>query len=244
MTSDPAGELARTPPPPYTAVIFSSVRTPGDNGYSAMATAMEALAVEQPGYLGIEAARDGIGITVSYWRDDASARRWKQVAAHLLAQTPRARSLVPRLPGAGRHRRARLRTGNVRTARRALAPDSTGPVAVIDRWPLAAGGCSSVPRSGRPSEWVEAGREQAEPVALGVGEHVPPLVPGLADVGPARTEVHKTFELGALIAVGGVDVDVQPGLPLLRRIPALSTIVGCGPPNPSDGPTSTEPSSL
>ena len=48
---------------------------------------MHSLAAEQPGYLGIEAARDGgIGITVSYWVDDASAAAWKQVAEHLVAQ--------------------------------------------------------------------------------------------------------------------------------------------------------------
>jgi heme-degrading monooxygenase HmoA len=51
-----------------------------------MSARMEALAAEQPGYLGIEAARDGLGITVSYWLDEASAQAWKQVAAHLVAQ--------------------------------------------------------------------------------------------------------------------------------------------------------------
>lgn len=69
----------------HTAVIFTSVRTEGDKGYARMAERMETLAAEQPGYLGIEAARDGVGITVSYWRDDAAAA-WKQVAEHLVAQ--------------------------------------------------------------------------------------------------------------------------------------------------------------
>ncbi len=78
--------IADTPEPPYVAVIFTSWRTPGDQGYAAMAAAMEATAREQPGYLGIEAARDDLGITVSYWRDEASARAWKQVGAHLVAQ--------------------------------------------------------------------------------------------------------------------------------------------------------------
>lgn len=78
--------IAATPPPPYVAVIFTSVRTDGDNGYAAMADAMERLAREQPGNLGIEAAREGVGITVSYWRDEASAAAWKQVGAHLVAQ--------------------------------------------------------------------------------------------------------------------------------------------------------------
>jgi heme-degrading monooxygenase HmoA len=78
--------IADTPEPPYTAVIFTSLRSAGDNGYGEMAARMEALAAQQPGYLGIEAARDGLGITVSYWRDDAAAAAWKQVAEHLIAQ--------------------------------------------------------------------------------------------------------------------------------------------------------------
>ena len=78
--------IAETPAPPYVAVIFTSVRTDGDDGYAAMAATMERLAREQPGYLGIEAAREGVGITVSYWRDEASAKAWKEVGAHLVAQ--------------------------------------------------------------------------------------------------------------------------------------------------------------
>ena len=82
--SDPT--IAATPPPPYVAVIFTSVRTDDDGGYAGMAAAMERLAREQPGYLGIEAAREAVGITVSYWRDETSAQAWKQVGAHLVAQ--------------------------------------------------------------------------------------------------------------------------------------------------------------
>jgi len=78
--------IADTPSPPYVAVIFTSLRTAVDHGYAVMAAAMEATAREQPGYLGIEAAREDVGITVSYWRDEASAAAWKQVAAHLVAQ--------------------------------------------------------------------------------------------------------------------------------------------------------------
>ena len=81
-------EFARTPEPPYWVVLFTSRRTPGDEGYGAMAAEMERLAVEQPGYLGIESARDqgGIGITLSYWTTQDAASGWKQVAAHLEAQ--------------------------------------------------------------------------------------------------------------------------------------------------------------
>ena len=78
--------FSRTPEPPYTAVIFSSVRTPGDQGYAAAAAEMDQLVAEQPGFLGMEAARDGLGITVSYWVDEAAAQAWKSVAQHLLVQ--------------------------------------------------------------------------------------------------------------------------------------------------------------
>ena len=78
--------IAQTPEPPYTAVIFTSLRSEGDQGYAVMSERMEALAARQAGYLGIESAREGLGITVSYWADDAAAAAWKQVAEHLVAQ--------------------------------------------------------------------------------------------------------------------------------------------------------------
>jgi heme-degrading monooxygenase HmoA len=79
--------IADLPEPPYTAVIFSNVRTDGDNGYSVMADRMQALARTQPGFLGYESSREnGLGITVSYWADDDAARAWKQVHEHTIAQ--------------------------------------------------------------------------------------------------------------------------------------------------------------
>jgi heme-degrading monooxygenase HmoA len=79
--------IAQTPEPPYTAVIFTSARTEGDQGYERMSSRMDELARQQPGYLGHESARDtGVGITVSYWLDHAAAAAWKQVAEHLVAQ--------------------------------------------------------------------------------------------------------------------------------------------------------------
>jgi heme-degrading monooxygenase HmoA len=79
-------DIASTPEPPYVAVIFTSRRTDVDDGYAGMSEAMEAMARRQDGFLGVESARDGLGITVSYWRDEAAARAWKDVAAHLVAQ--------------------------------------------------------------------------------------------------------------------------------------------------------------
>lgn len=78
--------IATTPAPPYTAVIFTSLRTEGDQGYARMAERMEERARAEPGFLGIESAREGLGITVSYWVDDAAATAWKQVSEHLVAQ--------------------------------------------------------------------------------------------------------------------------------------------------------------
>ncbi len=78
--------IATTPSPPYYAVIFTSVRTDGDDGYAAMAERMVELAQQQPGFLGVESARDGVGITVSYWRDLESIRAWKAHPEHLEAQ--------------------------------------------------------------------------------------------------------------------------------------------------------------
>ncbi|MFG6179552.1 antibiotic biosynthesis monooxygenase family protein [Halomonas sp. THAF12] len=78
--------IAETPAPPYYAVIFSSLRSEVDAGYAAMAERMMALAAEQPGFLGVESAREGLGITVSYWSDLEAVRRWKAQAEHREAQ--------------------------------------------------------------------------------------------------------------------------------------------------------------
>lgn len=78
--------IANTPEPPYYAVIFTSERSDVDEGYAAMAERMLALARTQPGFLGVESARDGVGITVSYWRDLESIRHWKSDLEHREAQ--------------------------------------------------------------------------------------------------------------------------------------------------------------
>jgi heme-degrading monooxygenase HmoA len=84
-----ASPLAKTPQPPYYAVIFASVRTAADDqGYAAAADRMDRLASEQPGYLGVESVRDaaGVGITVSYWTDEASILAWRRNAEHTIAR--------------------------------------------------------------------------------------------------------------------------------------------------------------
>lgn len=74
------------PAPPYYAVIFTSVRTELDQGYALMAEDMAKLASQQPGYLGMEHARDKVGITISYWESLQAIADWKNQADHLLAQ--------------------------------------------------------------------------------------------------------------------------------------------------------------
>lgn len=78
--------IADTPEPPYYAVIFTSLRTEVDADYAKTAARMVELAAEQPGFLGIESAREGLGITVSYWADLDAIARWKADAEHLAAQ--------------------------------------------------------------------------------------------------------------------------------------------------------------
>lgn len=74
--------------PPYVAVIFASQRTDGDRGYGRVAERMVELASQQPGFLGVESARDaeGFGLTVSYWKDEASVAAWKGNLEHAAAQ--------------------------------------------------------------------------------------------------------------------------------------------------------------
>ena len=70
----------------YYAVIFTSVRTDADQGYAEMAKEMMDLASRQPGYLGVEHARDKLGITASYWESLEDIANWKNQSAHLVAQ--------------------------------------------------------------------------------------------------------------------------------------------------------------
>ncbi|MCE3028720.1 antibiotic biosynthesis monooxygenase [Salinicola sp. DM10] len=78
--------LADTPEPPYYAVIFTSLMGDDSSGYAAMADRMLTLARAQPGFLGVESAREGIGITVSYWSDLDAIRAWKRDIDHREAQ--------------------------------------------------------------------------------------------------------------------------------------------------------------
>ncbi|WP_426112814.1 antibiotic biosynthesis monooxygenase family protein [Massilia sp. PWRC2] len=101
--------IAATPVPPYYAVIFTSLRhlqtgaadssdavadagtraatrSGSDDGYGAMAALMLDSAARQPGFLGVESAREEIGITVSYWDSLQAISNWKRDSEHQLAQ--------------------------------------------------------------------------------------------------------------------------------------------------------------
>lgn len=81
--------FANTPAPPYYAVIFTSQRNENDSdGYHTMADLMAELASKQPGFLGVESAREenGLGITVSYWDSLEAIQQWKENRSHLKAQ--------------------------------------------------------------------------------------------------------------------------------------------------------------
>lgn len=79
-------QIIDTPKPPYYAVIFTSKKIDEDKGYSKMADKMVELASQQDGFLGIESAREDLGITVSYWKDEKSIINWKANLEHQSAQ--------------------------------------------------------------------------------------------------------------------------------------------------------------
>ena len=80
--------FASTPEPPYYAVIFPNQLRDSHDGYEAMGDKMFEMASQHPGCLGAESTRDasGFGITISYWKDEASIANWKANAKHLVAQ--------------------------------------------------------------------------------------------------------------------------------------------------------------
>jgi len=78
--------IAITPRPLYYAVIFTSERIDGENGYSQMANDMEKLVETQSGFLGYESARNETGITISYWSNLESIKKWKENSSHVIAR--------------------------------------------------------------------------------------------------------------------------------------------------------------
>jgi heme-degrading monooxygenase HmoA len=83
-----SSRFADTPKPPYYAVMFTNQISQTNDGYEAMANKMFDMAMEHAGCLGVESTRDasGVGITISYWKDEAAIAAWKADAKHLVAQ--------------------------------------------------------------------------------------------------------------------------------------------------------------
>jgi heme-degrading monooxygenase HmoA len=82
---NPPDPLARTPAPPYYAVIFTSIRGEGgEEEYAEAARRMIELASARPGFLGVESVRDerGVGVTVSYWASREAIEAWGRDASH------------------------------------------------------------------------------------------------------------------------------------------------------------------
>ena len=79
--------IANTPEVPYYAVIFTSqLKRKMQEGYDEMADRMVELASKQKGFLGVESARNEVGITVSYWKDLSSTKKWKENSEHTIAR--------------------------------------------------------------------------------------------------------------------------------------------------------------
>lgn len=78
--------IANTPKVPYYAVIFTSTKIQDTEGYDEMAERMVELASKQDGFLGVESARNEVGITVSYWKDLESIKKWKENSEHTVAR--------------------------------------------------------------------------------------------------------------------------------------------------------------
>lgn len=79
-------KFAKTPKPPYYAVIFTSIRSEMDDGYAEISKRLLKELARQPGFLGYEGARQDIGITVSYWASLEAIEAWKTNLVHLEAQ--------------------------------------------------------------------------------------------------------------------------------------------------------------
>ncbi|MFK8023095.1 MAG: antibiotic biosynthesis monooxygenase [Ilumatobacter sp.] len=83
--------FAKTPEPPYFAVVFTSTASSDRDGYGRAAARMIELAAEQPGFLGVESAGEGrssgdLAITVSYWESEEAIAAWRADAEHTLAR--------------------------------------------------------------------------------------------------------------------------------------------------------------
>lgn len=76
-------------PTPYYAVVFTTIRTDIEEGYLATNNKLEKMAEGIDGFLGIESARDkadGLGITISYWKNIDAIAKWREHTHHRIAK--------------------------------------------------------------------------------------------------------------------------------------------------------------
>lgn len=78
--------IAKTPDPPYYAVIFTTIKSNDLTGYDEMNARMFELAKEQKGYMGMESAHGDIGISITYWASLEDIAAWKNRSEHKLAE--------------------------------------------------------------------------------------------------------------------------------------------------------------
>jgi heme-degrading monooxygenase HmoA len=80
--------FVKTPKPPYYTVIFTSIRTQVDDGYTELNDELYAEAMKLEGYYGAETLRDehGYGVAVLYWRSMEDIQQWSKYQKHLYAK--------------------------------------------------------------------------------------------------------------------------------------------------------------
>jgi heme-degrading monooxygenase HmoA len=81
--------IAKTPRPPFDAVVFTSINADVDHTeHAAMYHRMLEIARTYDGFLGIEGARsqDGSGVAVVYWKDQASIQAFARDPEHRVAK--------------------------------------------------------------------------------------------------------------------------------------------------------------
>ncbi|MDX2168218.1 MAG: antibiotic biosynthesis monooxygenase [Deltaproteobacteria bacterium] len=80
-------QIARTPEPPYYAVIAPAELNPDLEGYAQTALRLMQVAREVDGFLGIESCIAGnFSLAVSYWRSLEAIAEWRRHAEHRLAK--------------------------------------------------------------------------------------------------------------------------------------------------------------
>ena len=80
--------IVKTPKPPYYTVVFTSVRTNIDEGYTEMNDSLWEDAQKLDGFIGSESLRneDGFGVTVLYFKDMETIHEWSKYQKHLRAK--------------------------------------------------------------------------------------------------------------------------------------------------------------